>query len=48
MDILGNIVYTSKVVNNQLYVDLSDLSNGIYILNIIVDNQIINKKIIKQ
>lgn len=37
-----------NVFQNIVNIDISQYTNGIYILNIIIDNQIIIEKIIKQ
>ncbi len=45
-DINGKIVYSSKILNNNQYIDLSGLSGGVYIVRIVGTNKAVTKKIV--
>jgi len=48
-DVSGKIIYSeSDIKSRRTSVNISDLRNGVYILNITTDKQVITKKIIKQ
>lgn len=48
INIYGNVLITEKPLNFFNYIDLSYLTNGIYILQIKTSNKLVNVKIIKQ
>lgn len=49
LDVQGKIVYTTgNVTENELTIDLSELSDGIYALQVLSNNQLQTTKIIKQ
>lgn len=45
-DLQGKLIYNKPIINNQL--DISKLSSGEYTLQIICDNRVITKKLIKK
>jgi hypothetical protein len=47
MDLSGHIVSLSKPNSNSYCADMSNLPSGMYIVNIKTDNDVINKKVIK-
>jgi Zn-dependent metalloprotease len=47
-NISGKLVYSSKINNNSTKISLSDLTQGVYVVELINENQTIRKKIIKQ
>ena len=47
-DIYGKLIKTISIDNIETIIDLSELANGIYFIQIIDNNGIINKKIIKK
>ncbi|HXK80558.1 MAG TPA: T9SS type A sorting domain-containing protein [Bacteroidales bacterium] len=47
-DIAGKIIMKKDITNQQVNLDFSNYSNGIYLINIITDTEIITEKIIKK
>lgn len=47
MNIFGQILYSIPCNSNQMEIDLSDLSQGIYLINIYANNSIQSRRIVK-
>lgn len=48
MNVKGQLVYSSGVINRRMRIDVNDYSNGIYFIEIVSDSGISRTKIIKQ
>ena len=47
-NVLGEMVYTSYLSTNQSTINISQLSKGIYFVEVQSENTIINRKLIKE